>query len=327
MLEDEHQQRVDALTKYAQATMLAMRAGVAAVGTTYAMLDDPTPKHGVKQFDRFSSDPSFDVGRLAEGSARFVLGGRKKVLLALDWTDFEDCDHTTLCLYVVTRHGRATPLLGKTHLESELRGRRTDLEHALVDEAARVLPEDVEVTLLADRGFGDQALYSALADDLRDRDVRQRPDRSHRPPRRRHRDRVRERPPARGRGGQARAPIQATPTLARSPDASPPATATGAPPSVSPRFPACSGLRDSPPRNRDRRARTRSPRAAGPTRPPARSARRRRARRRRSRPLPRAVQGSATGAPPRPKTRPSTRLRTADPAASGTALAAGGGRA
>jgi hypothetical protein len=33
--------------------------------------------------------------------------------------------------------------------------RRTELEDTLIDDAARVLPEDIEVTLLADRGFGD----------------------------------------------------------------------------------------------------------------------------------------------------------------------------
>jgi hypothetical protein len=29
---------------------------------------------------------------------------------ALDWTKFDEDDHATLCMYVVTSHGRATPL-------------------------------------------------------------------------------------------------------------------------------------------------------------------------------------------------------------------------
>jgi hypothetical protein len=41
------------------------------------------------------------------------LGARTEVAIALDWTDFEKDDHTTLCAYLVTRHGRATPLAWK----------------------------------------------------------------------------------------------------------------------------------------------------------------------------------------------------------------------
>jgi hypothetical protein len=39
-----------------------------------------------------------------------VVGGLSKVVVAMDWTDFDD-DHTTLCVYLVTRAGRALPLL------------------------------------------------------------------------------------------------------------------------------------------------------------------------------------------------------------------------
>ncbi|MBM4281992.1 MAG: IS4 family transposase [Deltaproteobacteria bacterium] len=93
---------------------------------------------------------------------RFVLGGRPEVLLALDWTEFDADDHATLCMYVVTTHGRATPLAWKTYKKSELRDHRTAAEYALIEAVHAASPEHINVTVLADRGFGNQVLYDVL---------------------------------------------------------------------------------------------------------------------------------------------------------------------
>jgi len=92
----------------------------------------------------------------------FVLGARKQIVVALDWTEFDDDDHSTLCAYLLTRHGRATPMVWKTVQKSELRGQRTGIEHALIERLHGWLDADVQVELLADRGFGDQKLYQLL---------------------------------------------------------------------------------------------------------------------------------------------------------------------
>jgi len=162
IFEDVHSQRLDALGRYAAATIRAMRAGVHAIGAAYAETAEIRPKHGVKSFDRFLSNPGLDVEELRPAWARFVLGGRPEVLVALDWTEFDDDDHATLCLYVVTTHGRATPLAWKTHKKSELANRRTSLEHAFIESVHAAIGKDIGVTLLADRGFGDQAFYDLL---------------------------------------------------------------------------------------------------------------------------------------------------------------------
>lgn len=162
IFEDMHGQRLDALANYAEATMRAMRAGIHAIGAAYAETADIKPKHGIKQFDRFLSNKGLDVAQLRPAWARFVLGGRPEVLLALDWTEFDDDDHATLCAYVVTTHGRATPLAWQTHKKSELRGRRTAAEHELLEAVHAAIPKDVGVTVLADRGFADQVLYHVL---------------------------------------------------------------------------------------------------------------------------------------------------------------------
>ena len=162
IFEDMHSQRLDALAGYAEATMRAARAGVHAVGAAYAEVAEIKPRHGVKSFDRLLSNKGLDVEALRPAWAKFVLGGRPEVLLALDWTDFDDDDHATLAMHVVTTHGRATPLFWKTVKKSELKGRRTDIELDLLAAAQAAIPRDVGVTLLADRGFGSQVLYDNL---------------------------------------------------------------------------------------------------------------------------------------------------------------------
>lgn len=161
--EDLHAKRLEALASYAIGTMEAPRAAIRAIGAAYAKVAHIQMRHGVKQADRFLSNPGIDVEALTPAWARFVIGSRKEIIVALDWTDFELDDHSVLCAYVVTTHGRATPLCWKTHIKSKLTdGARTDSEHAMIERLARAIPEDVSITLLADRGFGDQVLYQVL---------------------------------------------------------------------------------------------------------------------------------------------------------------------
>lgn len=162
IFEDMHSQRLDALAGYSEATMRAMRAGIHAIGAAYAETAEIKPKHGIKQFDRFLSNKGLCVEKLRPAWARFVVGSRPEVLVALDWTEFDDDDHATLALYVITTHGRATPLAWRTVKKSELKGRRSAIERELVEDVHHVIPEHVDVTLLADRGFGDQDFYEHL---------------------------------------------------------------------------------------------------------------------------------------------------------------------
>jgi hypothetical protein len=51
-----------------------------------------------------------------------------------------------------------------TVIKSELKDRRNDYEDRLLQRLREVLPADVGVTILADRGFGDTKLYALLAE-------------------------------------------------------------------------------------------------------------------------------------------------------------------
>jgi len=163
IFEDVHAKRLESLSNGTVGVMQARRAGIAAIGAAYAHVAEIKPKHGIKQVDRYMSNRGIDVEALTPAWAEFVIGPRKELLMALDWTEFDADDHTTLCAYVITSHGRATPLCWKTFKKSEVTdGERTAAEHATIDRISRAIAPDVAITLLADRGFGSQVLYQVL---------------------------------------------------------------------------------------------------------------------------------------------------------------------
>ena len=72
-------------------------------------------------------------------------------------------DQSTLVLSLVTDHGRAAPLIWLTVWKEEIASRRNDYEDACLRRLAETVPPGCKVTILADRGFGDQKLFAFLA--------------------------------------------------------------------------------------------------------------------------------------------------------------------
>jgi hypothetical protein len=69
-----------------------------------------------------------------------------------------------LVISLVLRNGRAIPLVWLNERKSELKDKRSMHERTAVEELRHALPEEVRVTLLADRGFGDTKLFDHLLD-------------------------------------------------------------------------------------------------------------------------------------------------------------------
>jgi hypothetical protein len=84
----------------------------------------------------------------------------------MDWTDFDTDGQATIMLSLLTGHGRATPLLWLTVDKKTLKTRRNEYEYWALVRLAEVLPADVKVLVVADRGFGDKKLYAVLTDEL-----------------------------------------------------------------------------------------------------------------------------------------------------------------
>jgi hypothetical protein len=163
---DLHAKRVASLADATVGALQGARLAVGALGRALAIAKDLDPKHAIKQVDRFFSNTGVDVWTLFATWVPYVIGGRPEIIVALDWTDYDDDDQSTIALHLITKHGRATPLLWKTVVKSELKDRRNEHEDALLERFREVLPAGVKATVLADRGFGDQALYELLKDQL-----------------------------------------------------------------------------------------------------------------------------------------------------------------
>ncbi len=149
---DLHAKRVLSLANGVVGTVDAAVLSIHAIGRGYARITNNDKKHGVKQTDRLLGNPGIDV----------VVAERKAIVVALDWTEFDGDDHATLAGYLITTHGRATPLIWMTVSKTTLENKRNDHEYRLIERLHDCVAPDVKLTLLADRGFGDQKLYRFL---------------------------------------------------------------------------------------------------------------------------------------------------------------------
>jgi hypothetical protein len=158
-----HARRVLSLGNAVVGAIHAAALGVHAIGKGLATAFSLEPKHAIKQVDRLLSNMSLSVWELFPLWVKFLLSQRQEVVVALDWTDFDADGHSVLALNMITSHGRATPVMWKTHQKSKLKQHRNDYEDDLLGYFRNNVPADVRITVLADRAFGDQALYKSLA--------------------------------------------------------------------------------------------------------------------------------------------------------------------
>lgn len=160
--EELHAKRVLSLSLATLGVIHAASLSVYAIGQAVALARGTHGKHGVKQVDRLLSNSGIPVWKLLALWVPYVLGQRTEALVALDWTDFEPDDQTTLVASLITKHGRPTPLVWMTVQKSALKGLRNEVEDAVVLRLRELIPPEVKVTVLADRGFADQKLYALL---------------------------------------------------------------------------------------------------------------------------------------------------------------------
>jgi len=160
--EDLHAKRVKSLANGALGVMTSASLAVSIIGQSLAQARGLLSKHAIKQVDRLLSNQGIVVWDMFAPWVAEVVGQRKTIVVAMDWTDFDADDQTTLALNLVSNHGRATPLLWLTILKDELKDKRNDFEDLCLARLAQVLPEGVVVTILADRGFGDTKLFGFL---------------------------------------------------------------------------------------------------------------------------------------------------------------------
>jgi hypothetical protein len=162
--ESLHAKRVQSVTNAVVGVVNAVSLSIHAIGAGLAQSSGLNAKHAIKQVDRLLSNPGFNVWELFAHWVPYVIAARKEIVVALDWTDFDADGHSTIALYLVTAHGRALPLVWMSVEKAKLKDRRNEYEDTVLLRLHEALPPGVKVTVLADRGFGDQKLYELLTD-------------------------------------------------------------------------------------------------------------------------------------------------------------------
>lgn len=164
--ENMHSKRKESLANAALGVISSGSLIVHRIGLGLAKTKKLFGKHAIKQVDRLIGNKSFVPWECFEYLVPYIVGARKQIVVAMDWTDFAADNHATIQISLLTSHGRATPLIWMTVSKKNLKNKRNDYEDDLLHRFKEVLPQDVEVTVLADRGFGDTKLYDFLRKEL-----------------------------------------------------------------------------------------------------------------------------------------------------------------
>jgi hypothetical protein len=161
---DLHAKRVDALAGATLGVMTSASLAVAVIGQALAQARGLVTKHAIKQVDRLLSNQNIDVW---DSFARWVphlIGARKEIVVAMDWTEFDRDGQATLALNLVTGHGRATPLLWVTVWKEELSEQRNDFEDACLLRLKQLVPSRSSPTaVLAITSYSSSSMIWVLA--------------------------------------------------------------------------------------------------------------------------------------------------------------------
>jgi hypothetical protein len=162
--EDVHAKRILSMANATTGVLAAGSLAASAIGQGLAHVCGLDPKHTVKQVDRLLGNAKMDVWSYFAQWVPYVVGERRQIAVALDWTDFDRDGQTTIALNLMTSHGRAIPLIWRTVRKTELKDNRNHFEDSVLTRLRETLPEGVAVTVVADRGFMDTKLMEVMRD-------------------------------------------------------------------------------------------------------------------------------------------------------------------
>ena len=162
-----HAKRVLSLANATLGVVSTASLAVNTIGHGLALARGLNSKHAIKQVDRLLSNPGIDIGAALPHWVGYLVGPRTSINVAMDWTSFDADRQATILLSLLTRHGRATPVVWLTVPSATLKHQQTEYECRVLIELAEALPAGVKVCIVADRGFGSQKLYRLLTEELK----------------------------------------------------------------------------------------------------------------------------------------------------------------
>lgn len=161
-----HKKRVHSTGMLVWGIMLSMRLSSATIGRSLAKARGKAAKHQIKQTDRLLGNEKIDVLKELPAYVKWIVGCRSAITVSLDWTSFDSDGHSCIVVNLITRHGRATPLVWITVRNSRLKRRRNSYEREALILLSKSLPVGVRVSVLADRGFADTKFFMFIKNDL-----------------------------------------------------------------------------------------------------------------------------------------------------------------
>ena len=157
-----HGARIKSLSDMVVGLMSGRLLTVTGIANSIAAINEISPKHAVKQVDRAIGNEKLAVWEIFDLWVINQIRGQTDITVAMDWTEFDDDDQSTIALNLITNHGRATPLIWLTVWKSEIKHSRNDWEDLCLSKLRNIVGKDINVTIVADRGFGDAMLYKIL---------------------------------------------------------------------------------------------------------------------------------------------------------------------
>jgi hypothetical protein len=136
------------------AAVLVMKGvGVLALGR--AMAGRVAAKHCIKRVWRFLKNDGFEVEALSAALFHYMRPRSGRVIVLVDWTDVDPFQQLVLSL---PRDGRSLPFfcltIRKSESSGEQEGMMIEAERLALESLGRMCPSDLQVILVADRGFG-----------------------------------------------------------------------------------------------------------------------------------------------------------------------------
>jgi hypothetical protein len=143
--------QIKTLSVLVYAAMETVRLTLAELGRTAARQRGQSVKHCIKRADRFLGNGRIEPGIAMSGWIRWLARPGRRVLVSMDWVDIRQWH----CVVLAARfRGRAIPLLWAVYRPEELHKSQNNLEYGLLRLLRCHLPDQAEVVILADRGFG-----------------------------------------------------------------------------------------------------------------------------------------------------------------------------
>jgi hypothetical protein len=117
------------------------------------------PKHAIKRVDRWLGNRRFNDKKAREQFLRLVVGQRRQIEIAIDWTRLRSWP---VLVAAMIRHGRAIPVLWSVADPQKLYKSQNAFEHGFLTWLKATLPKGVHCVILMDRGFKRVELVNVL---------------------------------------------------------------------------------------------------------------------------------------------------------------------